>query len=68
MKITCPHCGETARIRTSRALTPLSREAYVQCPNIFCGHTWRVLISAVSTVTPSRQPRAEIFLREYPHE
>jgi hypothetical protein len=56
MRITCPHCGRPARVRTSRAISPLTREAYVQCENIDCCHVFRVLVSAVSTIVPSLHP------------
>ena len=48
--ILCPHCGRPGRIRTSRTITPITREAYVQCENIECCHVWKVIISAVTTI------------------
>lgn len=62
MKMPCPHCASTAHIRTSRMLSPLSRELYYQCTNVFCGHTWRALLSAVCTIVPSRVPNAEVYI------
>jgi ssDNA-binding Zn-finger/Zn-ribbon topoisomerase 1 len=62
MRETCPHCGGPARIRTSRRITALTREAYVQCENIECCHVWRILISSVSTVVPSLKPNPDVFL------
>jgi hypothetical protein len=63
MRIVCPHCGCVAKIRTSRDISQMTREAYVQCENIECCHVWRVLISAVTTIVPSLNPKPEVFIR-----
>jgi hypothetical protein len=65
MRILCPHCGRPAKIRTSRAITPLTREAYVQCENMACCHVFRVLISAVSTIVPPLTPNPAVFLTRH---
>ena len=62
MRILCPHCGRPARIRTSRAITNLTRECYVQCENVECCHVFRVIVSAVATVSPSLSPNAAVYL------
>lgn len=62
MKMCCPHCQTAATIRTSRTLSPLSREIYYQCTNVFCGHTWRSLLSAVRTIVPSQTPNPSVFI------
>lgn len=62
MRITCPHCGRPAKIRTSRAITATTREAYLQCENMECCHVWKVLISAVGTIVPSMVPNPEVFI------
>jgi hypothetical protein len=62
MRILCPHCGRPAKIRTSRAITPLTREAYVQCENVDCCHVFRVIVSAVATVIPPLIPNPAVFL------
>jgi hypothetical protein len=62
MRILCPHCGRPAKIRTSRAITPLTREAYVQCENVDCCHVFRVIVSAVNTVIPPLIPNPAVFL------
>ena len=49
MQIPCPHCGTNGQIRTSRRISESSKEAYVQCPNIECCHTWKVIVSAVAS-------------------
>jgi ssDNA-binding Zn-finger/Zn-ribbon topoisomerase 1 len=62
MRITCPHCGQPARIRTSREITPITREAYVQCENIECCCVFRVIVSAVATIVPSLSPNPLVYL------
>lgn len=49
----CPHCGTRADVRTSLPVSRTMREAYFQCPNLACGHTWMARIEAVRTITPS---------------
>ncbi|MDR1935943.1 MAG: ogr/Delta-like zinc finger family protein [Candidatus Accumulibacter sp.] len=62
MRIICPHCGQISVVRTSREITPLSREAFVQCPNINCGHIWKIIVSAATTIHESLNPRAGVFI------
>lgn len=63
MRIPCPHCGTPGNIRTSRPISESSKEAYVQCPNIQCCHTWKVIVSAVATICPSLNPNPKVYLR-----
>ncbi|MDR2506617.1 MAG: ogr/Delta-like zinc finger family protein [Candidatus Accumulibacter sp.] len=63
MRITCPHCGRPAKVRTSRAMSPITREAYVQCENIDCCHVFRVFVSAIATIVPSIRPNPAVYLR-----
>lgn len=58
----CPHCGTVAVCRSSREITPLTRELYVQCCNIDCGHTWRSVLSIVATIAPSQCPNPQVFV------
>jgi ssDNA-binding Zn-finger/Zn-ribbon topoisomerase 1 len=62
MKIKCPHCGSRMHIRTSREVTLLSRELYVQCPNVECAYTCVVILSAVRTIAPSMRPNPKAYL------
>lgn len=59
MHITCPHCQARALIRTSRPLTALVREAYCQCTNLACGHTFKIVVEAVQTLSPSAVPNQD---------
>jgi hypothetical protein len=61
-RYTCPHCADRARCRTSRALSPLTQELYLQCLNVHCGHTWKSMMSAVHTLVPSQTPNPSVFL------
>ena len=62
MKMTCPHCGSRLHIRTSRAVSLLTREAYEQCPNVECAYTCKVLVSIVHTIAPSMTPNPKAYL------
>lgn len=62
MRLTCPHCGGDAVIRTSRAMSETSREASVQCEDVECAHTWVALICAVRTIAPSMRPNPKVFI------
>jgi hypothetical protein len=62
MRITCPHCEQPGKIRTSRTITRMTREAYVQCENLDCCHVWKVIIGAVTTIAPSINPNTAVYL------
>ena len=62
VRVFCPHCNHQATIRSSKDLSPLSRELYFQCTNFECGHTWRSLLSIVNTIVPSQKPRSNIYI------
>lgn len=60
MLIACPHCHSRAIIRTSRAMTLLTRDAYCQCTNLACGHTFRAVLEIVETISPSAVPDPDV--------
>jgi len=62
LSINCPHCGDKARVRTSRGETPLVREASLQCQNLECGHTFVAKLEITHTIAPSHRPNPEIVL------
>jgi hypothetical protein len=62
MRLDCPHCGHEATIRTSKAITEITREAKVQCNNPDCSHSWITLISAVRTIAPSMTPNPRVYI------
>lgn len=63
----CPHCGETATIRTSKIISEITRELYMQCTNIECAHTWVNILSAVRTIAPSMCPNPKVYIPMSPH-
>mgnify|MGYP001481516743 CR=1 FL=1 len=62
MLITCPHCDSRATIRTSRSVSEITREVYLQCENIECAHTWKAYLSAAVTIAPSMTPKPGVFI------
>lgn len=62
LSIKCPHCKSKAATRTSREITPVYRELYLQCSNIDCGHTYKAALSVVATVSPSAMPDPRIVI------
>ena len=58
----CPHCGRTARARTSRQLTDTTRETTYVCRNEYCGHVFVAVTEAVRTLSPPAIPNPAINL------
>ena len=62
----CPHCGSLAKMRTTRAVTPLFRELRFQCTNVdgdeACGHTFVAALTIERTIVPSARPNPRIKL------
>lgn len=54
MRVSCPHCKQRTRIRTSKRPVPVFYEAYVQCSNVECGWTGKVIVEFALTTSPSR--------------
>lgn len=61
-RVNCPHCDAPAITRSSDRMTPLLREIYFQCTNMFCGHAFVATLEIVRTVTPSQMPRLGVRL------
>lgn len=62
IRVLCPHCEAQATIRSSRVISPISREIYFQCANVECGHTWKSLMSIVNTIVPSQMPNPSVHI------
>ncbi len=62
IRLRCPHCGSSARIRNSESVSPLYRDAWVECQNWQCGWRGKCAIQFISTTTPSHNPNPEIQL------
>jgi DNA-directed RNA polymerase subunit RPC12/RpoP len=56
----CPHCKNKAFIRSSEALSDLTRKQYYQCSNIYCGHTFTAMQSISETIVPSNCPDPKV--------
>lgn len=61
-RIPCPHCGQNLRIRKSQGLTPVYREAVVECRNDACGFRGKASIEVCNTITPSDIPNPSVDL------
>lgn len=62
MRLICPHCEFRMKIRTSRAVSLLSREGYWQCPNVECAYTCKTITSVIATIAPSMVPNPQVYL------
>lgn len=62
LRLDCPHCGAFARIRSSEYLTPIYRQALVECQNADCGWRGTLTLEMTQTLSPSLQPNPEIRL------
>ncbi|WP_227369855.1 ogr/Delta-like zinc finger family protein [Halomonas sp. M20] len=62
MRLICPHCGDKTRIRTTKTLSPIYREAYVQCTAPECGWSGKARVEIAETFNPSRQPNPDVRL------
>lgn len=62
LSINCPHCGTKAQARSTRVLTPLVKNAFFQCPNVECGHTFSAQLAITHTIASSACPNPEIAL------
>ncbi len=60
--IPCPHCQTSCTGRHSAQLTRLTKEVKCICQNPDCGHTFKIFIEAVLTLSPSAMPHPEINL------
>lgn len=58
----CPHCQSRAKIRTSRAVTPLFTEYRLQCTDIECDHAFTASLTIERTTRPSGRPNPRITL------
>ncbi len=61
MAFMCPHCKAWAKTRSSRQMSEVTREAYYQCENLDCGHTFKVLAQIVYTVVQSANPDPSVI-------
>lgn len=62
MAFTCPHCGSVANTRSSRYLSDLTQEEFLQCSNCTCGHTFTTFRTVRETLSPPAIPKAGIHI------
>lgn len=61
-RVPCPHCGEAAKTRSSRGISPTYRETHLQCQNLECGWTGVASVIIERTVVQSASPNPRITL------
>ena len=61
-RISCPHCNWPATVRTSEAVSELTRQTTYSCTNWECGHNFKTLEEIVCSLTPSSTPNPAIHL------
>jgi predicted RNA-binding Zn-ribbon protein involved in translation (DUF1610 family) len=61
-RMACPHCGHPAIVRSSEALSALTRRQTYWCTNIECGHTFVAHTEIVYTLSPSATPDPAVHL------
>lgn len=53
IRMTCPACGSSCIVRSSKQVTPTYREAYLNCVNDECGWRGKGHAACDSTLSPS---------------
>lgn len=64
--INCPHCAQSARVRSSRTITPTFKQLQLQCQNVECGATYGAVLEIVHEIAPPAVRNPEIHLRAVP--
>jgi hypothetical protein len=64
MAVSCPHCLDTARLRSSQQLTRLVKECRFICDG--CEHGFVAIITIDRTTRPSERPDPRVNLRVTP--
>lgn len=62
MKMPCPHCASSLSTRTSRKVSVLTRELYMQCRNVECAYTCKVHLSIAHTIASSLKPNPKAYV------
>lgn len=62
IRYTCPHCKDRMRTITSRQLSDLVKEIYLDCMNVECGHRCVAQLGIVRTLVPSLIPSPSVSL------
>jgi len=63
LRLKCPHCAAAARIRSSQAISTLTRQGYIECTDIAqCGWRGKYDFTFSSTLVQSVSPNPDIHL------
>lgn len=62
IRLRCPHCEAPANIRSSRNVTSLVRDLYIQCSDLECGHSFKAQLAITHTLSPSAKPNSRVAL------
>jgi hypothetical protein len=65
-KLSCLHCGQPLRTRSSRRLLPTSTELFLECTSFDCRATYGAAIEITHGITPSAIPNPSVQLRMAP--
>lgn len=61
LKLSCPHCESTMRVRSSELLSPLYRRLYLACSNKdSCGFRCTSSLELTKTLSPSLMPNPDV--------
>lgn len=64
LRTVCPHCGSLAKVRSSKALTPLYKELRFQCSNVdgdeACGGSFIASFEITRMIVQSARPNPRI--------
>ena len=59
LRLRCPACSGPSPIRTSRDISPSSRQLYVQCTNPKCLCLFESIAETIKVLAPSMLPESE---------
>lgn len=62
----CPHCASGLRSRSTRPVTPLVRQLYMQCVNEDCGATFGADLTITHMISPGAKPNPAVQMRTTP--
>lgn len=62
MRSPCPHCKHPARIRTSKQISDVYRELWLECTNPQCGWRGKGGLGIIHTLSPSATPNPEVSI------
>ena len=61
----CPDCGSRCRRAIFNDISPLEYETFMQCMNICCSATFRILTTITHRMSPGKLPLSEQVVLPY---